>query len=236
MAYLNWIDDESLIRAVERLANSVATGRERARRQFGRNVIDPFAAQFSMLLSNSDIPWEEFELHRQIDKSLTNAIGSFHQQILGRVNGWRDLNNNTLVDIVNDDRMIIAELKNKFNTLNAAGTVKLYNTLSELVNHRGSMYNGYTAYYVTIIPKTPLGYNVPFCPSDNATGQRLPSLDNIRIIDGKSFYTLVTDDSDALRNLFLVIPQVIIDNNLTPFATEIDQELLQDLYLRAFGE
>ena len=59
-------------------------------------------------------------------------------------------------------------------------------------------YHGFTGYYVEIIPKNPVRYNKQFTPSDNTTKSNRKGRDDIRIIDGYSFYSLLTGDENAL--------------------------------------
>lgn len=215
MSYLSWISDEKLISACTRLASAVQQGKQQVESRFDRNVIDPFGACFSMALLNmSANEWKRTEIHRQIDKALSNAIGAFHQQILSSINGWEDLNNSNQVDLVNTERKIIAELKNKHNTLNAAGTITLYKKLSEMVNSKSSCYKGFTSYYVTIIPKSPSGVDGLFFPSDNALGERCKQDEKIRVIDGLRFYSLASGSSTALQDLFKAIPVVFHDQRI----------------------
>lgn len=213
MPYLSWISDSSLIKACKRLTASFDQGRLQAASKLDRNVIDPFAASFSMMLFNmSPQQWKDMEIHRQIDKSLSNAIGAFHQDILASIPGWQDLCNKNQVDLVNPQRKIIAELKNKHNTLNASGAVALYKKLSDLVNSKSSCFKGYVAYYVIIVPKTSKGIDDCFYPSDNALGERCKKDEKIRFIDGMRFYSLATGVSTALKDLFEVIPVVFEEN------------------------
>lgn len=215
MSYLSWISDEKLISACTRLASAVQQGKQQVESKFDRNVIDPFGACFSMALLNmSATEWRRTEIHRQIDKALSNAIGAFHQQVLSSIVGWQDLNNSNQVDLVNTERKIIAELKNKHNTLNAAGTITLYKKLSELVNSKSSCYKGYTSYYVAIIPKSSSGIDGLFYPSDNALGERCKQDEKIRAIDGLRFYSLASGSPTALQDLFKIIPVVFKDHGL----------------------
>lgn len=235
MSYLSWISDDKLVTACEHLALAVQQGERHAELNFDRNVIDPFAVCFSIgLLKMSPREWRRAEIHRQIDKALSNAIGTFHQQVLSSIDGWQDLNNTNQVDLVNPDRRIIAELKNKHNTLNAAGTVTLYKKLSDLVNSKSSRYKGYTSYYVAIIPKSANGIDSLFYPSDNALGERCKQDEKIRAIDGYRFYALASGSPNALQDLFNVIPFVFRDNGLGNMQDK-DIPYLLHLFKEAYG-
>jgi len=53
-------------------------------------------------------------------------------------------------------------------------------------------------------------YNKPFVPSDNTkSGQRAVAREDIRLIDGRSFYTIVTGEEDALAQLYKSLPEMI---------------------------
>ncbi len=52
-------------------------------------------------------------------------------------------------------------------------------------------------------------YNKPFTPSDKEKGEKCPSNELIREIDGASFYSLATGSDTALEDLFDVLPDVI---------------------------
>jgi len=234
MALLSWITDEQLKLALEKLINAVKKGKMKAEKDFSRNVIDPFAATFTMsLLELSYVQWKHTELHRQAEKSLTNAVGGFHQNVLGCIKGWEDLQTSNQVDLVNYEHKIIAEIKNKYNTLNAGGTVALYKRLSELVNNKSSCFKGYTAYYVTIIPGTPDGVDTIFAPSDNATGEHCTLDEKIRVIDGVRFYALASGSPSAFSDLYKALHQVLHLFSIRHLSDE-DKAFLQDLFFKAF--
>ncbi len=76
---------------------------------------------------------------------------------------------------------------------------------------KNSEYKGYTSYFVNIIPKKPIKYDICFQPSDKETGVKCQANEKIKIIDGASFYDLVTDKEDSLQELFFKLPQIIQD-------------------------
>lgn len=236
MAYLSWISDEKLTWAFNNLIASVNQGKHQVESRFDRNVIDPFSALFSMeLFDLTPEEWKKSEIQRQIDKSLTNAIGTFHQQILSSITGWEDLHNDNQVDLVNHSAKIIAELKNKHNTLNAASAIKLYEKLFDLVNSKSSMFKGFTSYYVQIIPKNASGINECFYPSDNASGERSKRDEKIRVIDGRRFYALASNKDSALDELFHVAPKVLFDLHIR-MKQKLDVAFVNSIFKKAFIE
>lgn len=210
MAILEFISDDDFFAEVETVIDIAVSARRDSDLRFGRNVIDPFAATFEMAgFDLSHQQWKEAETVRQAQKTLQNSIGSFHQKILGHVDGWEDLGIGSEIDLQNTDQKIVAEVKNKYNTVSGGKLKDVYDELEQLVMPRASRFKGYTAYFVNIIPKTPGRFNMVFTPSNRATGNRYPDNPLIRIIDGASFYHLVTGRENALQELFSALPKAI---------------------------
>jgi hypothetical protein len=212
MSKLKWIDDEKLKAEVKKLLLLAKEAQNSTVTKFGKNVIDPFSAIFEM--SGFDIDYETWiksETTRQAQKTLQNHIGDFHQNILGYSKGWINMKVGHVIDLVSEDKKIIAEVKNKFNTISGGKLADLYSSLDGLISPKSSIYKGYTAYYVAIIPKNPERYNKPFTPSNKEKGEKCPINGNIREIDGASFYSLVTGFNYALENLFDVLPEIIFE-------------------------
>lgn len=206
---LPFIDDTELYKHVKTVLSVAREAREKAEKSLSTNVIDPFSALFDVSCQGiSFAEWMKQEESRQIQKTLQNAIGVFHQSIIGSMHGWTNLNTGEVADVVNTRKKIIAEIKNKYNTTKGNHKVKIYDDLKSLV---GGKYEGYLAYYVEIIPQGKKVYDKTFAPSDNKKHKRKPAHRNIRVIDGKTFYALAAGCPDALENLYMVLPQVIAD-------------------------
>ena len=199
MSYVPFLDDEIFIGIVNEVFIKGVDAKSKSIKGFNRNVIDPFAALFEIACLHGEFDsWFVSEASRQAQKSLANHVGAFHQKILGSVIGWKDLGTGEMVDVENQERKVIAEIKNKYNTLKGSNQVDLYEELESYVMRNGQKYKGYTAYYVEIIPKKPVRYDVPFTPSDKKTSSKCASNELIRRIDGASFYSLVTGHENAL--------------------------------------
>jgi hypothetical protein len=210
MPFLDWISDNDLEFAVHRLLKKANEAQANATILFGKNVIDPFSAIFEISGFEMDYDiWIKSETARQAQKTLQNHIGEFHQNILGSCKDWTDMKKGNVIDLVCKKKKIIAELKNKFNTISGGKLSDLYYSLEKLVMQKASIYKDYTSYYVSIIPKKPIRINKEFTPSDKEKGDKCPLNTKIREIDGASFYELVTGDKNALENLFNVLPSVI---------------------------
>lgn len=210
MAYVKFISDAKLENIVSEILESGKVAKTKADTKFNRNVIDPFAVLFEMAsFSLNEEKWVMGEKVRQAQKSLSNHTGLMHQKIIGSIAGWEDLKTGHEIDVVNKGLKIIAEIKNKHNTIKGANKVDLYNEFNELIMPKASKYKDYTAYYVEIIPKKSERFNIPFVPSNKRTGNKCPVNVNIRQIDGASFYDLVTGQKNALADLFIALPKVI---------------------------
>jgi hypothetical protein len=93
-------------------------------KQFNKNLIDPIKLTFDSKVYEQDIrSIIDNEVIRQMDKSNTNHIGYFHQNIFQYVgNGWTVPAKG--FDIVNEKLHYYVEMKNKHNTMNSSSSQK----------------------------------------------------------------------------------------------------------------
>lgn len=112
-----------------------------------------------------------------------NALGRFHQDVLGSANGWK--NHDRGFDLISEREQKLAEVKNKHNTMNAANRREIEDELRSAVRQRP---RGWTAYLVIVIPKTPERYCHEIVP-------------NVLEIDGASFYELVSGRNNAMHDV-----------------------------------
>ena len=165
-----------------------------------RNTLDPFSAKIDILVNSiSPDAWIKREKVRKEQKTLQNIIGKFHQKVAGFIDGWDDLAEGSVIDVVNHERKIIAEIKNKYNTTKGNHKMAVYDDLNYQINNN---YIGYTSYYVEILPSKQKIYDQPFTPSDNRTHTTRNANENIRRIDGLSWYTLVSGDKNFVIDLY----------------------------------
>ena len=199
-------------------------------KDFYRNIIDPFSAVFESLYNDISLKeWTEREKTRQVQKTLQNAIGLFHQKILGSVESWENLGIGNVIDLVNNKSKIIAEIKNKFNTTKGNHKTAIYDDLDMLVKNK---YFGYTAYYVAILTKKRI--DKPFTPSDNRTKFHRQINENIREIDGASFYKIVTGDANGLYKIYKNLP-LILSEILDKDSSKVTKDpLFEQFFKQAF--
>jgi hypothetical protein len=232
----DFIDPAVLETAVFELLQGATELHAEAEIHFEKNVIDPFAAMIEMAgFGSTAQQWVENERQRQSQKTLQNRIGAFHQTILGSMRGWTSLPVGGIVDVVSEDRKIIAEIKNKFNTMNAASANRLYEALDTLVSHKMQTYFGYQAYVVHIVPRSSVGSDQLFSPSDANTGRRKEN-PLIRQMDGYRFYALAAGCENAMELVFsemLRIAKAFCESKQRPFH-EGEHQMLQAFFKKAF--
>jgi Eco47II restriction endonuclease len=210
MAWLSFIPDADLEKAVRDVLIIAQAAQTQAMTNINRNVIDPFSVLFQTSGFNiTDQVWSQSEITRQAEKTLQNFVGEFHQTILGSVQNWTNHKTGNVIDLSCSSRKIIAEVKNKHNTVSGTNLASLYKELEAQVMPKSSIYKGFTAYYVQVVPKRRLRFDNEFTPSDRAGGGKCAINPLIRITDGASFYETVTGQTYALSDLFNVLPDVI---------------------------
>ena len=190
MARLSWISDSDLQNAVDQLVEQTNNAKRDADERMKKNVIDPFLSL--VLASTFDVDTrEELVSTQQLSSALRgigNALGTFHHQILSSVDGWIDYDAG--YDIENANRRILAEIKNKHNTMDSKSRRATIQGLETTLDIK----RGWKAYLVIIVPKKPRRYR-------NQIVMRRPVYE----IDGASFYEGVTGDPNALRDLFAAV-------------------------------
>lgn len=142
-------------------------------------------------------------------KSLQNAVGNFHQKVLGNVSGWQDMGTSGgIYDISSKDkvaaagnRKVLAEIKMRYNTIKASDEWQLHQKLADAVAQNGGSKKA-VAYLVQMVPLGAKSYDRPWNPS------KVKTVDHVRVIDGRTGYHMVTGDPNALSDLFGILPDV----------------------------
>jgi hypothetical protein len=204
--------------------------------EFNKNIIDPIKLTFDAKVYNKNIQEVvESEILRQLDKSNTNHIGYFHQNIFKYFgNGWRVPE--TGFDVVNDDKKIYVEMKNKHNTMNSSSAQKTYIGMQAMLIEKPDA----TCMLVEVIATK--SQNVKWVASIN---KKQISHERIRRVSIDQFYALVTDEPTAFKQLCEKLPVVIEDvvsslsqrssvNTVFDELKKISPTLLKSLYLLAF--
>lgn len=204
MAYLSFISDKDLLQCIAELHNTYEQcQRAFTTADFYKNKVDPIKFQFDMAFNGiNDNDYIKAEITRQVDKTISNAIGAFHQRLLGCIDGLNDLGVGNGCDLVNDQKTIFAELKNKHNTMNSSSSEA---TIQKLI-HFAEEYPNATCYWIQIIAKRSI--DELWEGSFNGKHYAHP---RVRKISADRFYALVTGIPDAFYQLCAVLPQAIKD-------------------------
>ncbi len=128
--YVDFISDEHLLNCIANLHKSYLKAKKNiTKKNFYSNKVDTikltFDAQFNDINQESLI---QAEILRQIDKSINNSIGTFHEQILGGIKGFQ-VGNLSGFDVKANDDTLFADIKNKHNTMNSSSAESLFQKL-----------------------------------------------------------------------------------------------------------
>jgi hypothetical protein len=164
------------------------------------------------------------EILRQIDKSINNSIGTFHEQILGGIKGY-EVGNLSGFDIKATDNSLFADIKNKHNTMNSSSAESLFQKLSRYADD----YKKAKCYWVQILAKG--SFNEHWKGEINGKEY---SHSRVFKISGDQFYALLSGKQDALLQLYKTLPKAIKDylnsiekNNETIENSAIDEIKLE---------
>jgi len=207
-------------------------------KQFNKNLIDPIKLTFdSKIYGKSLEEIIESEAIRQIDKSNTNHIGYFHQNIFKYL-GEHWYVPDTGYDVINEHKKIFVEMKNKHNTMNSASAQKTYMKMQ----HKILRDDQAVCYLVEVIAKN----SQDIVWKVSLDGEKLANR-NIRRISIDKFYQLVTGIDDSFKQLCEVLPLVIddviainnkgkIENSVFAELQEISPNLIKSIYLLSFAK
>lgn len=207
--------------------------------KFNSNIVDPIKLTFDKALfrkSLEDII--DLEIHRQRDKSNTNAIGYFHQYMFKYMaNCEVPKHGFDVVFTQSDGTKIYVEIKNKHNTMNSSSAQKTYITMqNQILKHPNDM-----CFLAEVIAKRSQN-TVWRCSVDGSS----VSHDRIRRVSMDKFYGLVTGIDNAFymicKQLPITIEKLIANDvvNTVEQDTVIEElrtknpDLLKALYLLAF--
>ena len=201
--YLSFISDEHLLLCIENLHNSYLKAKANiSKKKFYSNKIDTIKLTFDSKFNNLD---EETliksEIARQIDKSINNSIGTFHEQILGGINGY-EIGNLSGFDIKATDNTLFADIKNKHNTMNSSSAESLFQKLANYAD----TYKKAKCYWVQILAKNSFTEKW----QSEINGKEY-SHSRVYKISGDQFYKLLSGNENALFELYEVLPKAISD-------------------------
>lgn len=180
------------------------------------------------------------ELVRQRDKTNSNAIGYFHQNMFKYIKDCEVPKEGfDVIYTKKDNKKIYVEMKNKHNTMNSSSSQK---TFMRMLN-KIAKDNNAECYLVEAIAKN--SQNIIWKVS--VDGDRLEN-EKIRRVSLDKFYGIVTGDSEAFYKICMELPKLIdeiIEENkelqvgsdtVVEELREKNPDLLKAIYLLAFRE
>lgn len=201
--YVDFVSDEHFIKCISNLHKAYIKAKKQiTKSKFYKNKIDTiklnFDAKFNLLDEETLI---KSEISRQIDKSINNAIGTFHEEILGGIEGF-EKGNKSGYDIKSSDDSLFAEVKNKHNTMNSGGSEAVFQKLEKFAND----YPKSKCYLVQILATSSFEEKW----EAKLNGKRY-SHERVFKISGDRFYKLLTKKNNALLQLYKALPLAIDD-------------------------
>lgn len=199
--YLTFISDEHLLNCISNLYNSYVEAKSNISKQkFYKNKVDTvklmFDAKFNSMNEKALI---QSEIARQTDKTINNAIGIFHEEVLGGIEGY-ERGKLDGYDIKALDNTLFADIKNKHNTMNSSSAEALYQKLEKFADN----YPKSKCYCVQIWAKK------SFCePWNGIINGSHYNHERLFKISGDKFYELLSGQKDALYQLYNVLPKAI---------------------------
>lgn len=201
--YVTFITDEHLLNCIANLHKSYINAKNNiTKKDFYSNKVDTIKLTFDAKFNNID---EESliqsEILRQIDKSINNSIGTFHEQVLGGIDGFES-GYLTGYDIKAKDNTLFADIKNKHNTMNSSSAEALFQKLSRYADDNKKA----KCYWVQILAKN------SFCElwKGEINGKEY-SHSRVYKISGDQFYALLSGQQDAYFQLYKALPIAIRD-------------------------
>lgn len=201
--YVDFITDEHFLECIQNLHNSYLRAKaDISKKKFYNNKIDTikltFDSKFNQINEESLI---EIEILRQIDKSINNSIGTFHEQVLGGIEGY-EIGNLSGFDIKAQDDTLFADIKNKHNTMNSSAAESLFQKLARYAD----TYKQANCYWVQILAKASFNENWV----GDINGKEY-SHSRVFKISGDQFYALLSGQDDAFAQMYKALPKAIDD-------------------------
>lgn len=201
--YVNFISDEHLLTCIENLHKSYLKAKKKiSKKNFYTNKVDTIKLTFDSKFNDiNEDDLIQSEIRRQIDKSINNSIGTFHEQILGGIKGF-EVGNLSGFDIKAEDNTLFADIKNKHNTMNSSSSEALFQKLARYADD----YKKAKCYWVQILAKG--SFNEHW--KGDINGKEY-SHSRVFKISGDQFYALLSGQNDALFQLYSALPKAIED-------------------------
>ncbi|MDD4530768.1 MAG: Eco47II family restriction endonuclease [Candidatus Gracilibacteria bacterium] len=231
---LGFISDENIFNHIKGTVNNYRLNIDF--KEFNKNFVDPIKFTFDSKVYRKTIKETiENEIIRQIDKTNSNSIGYFHQNLFSYI-GKDWVVPKQGFDIVNEKEKIYVEMKNKHNTMNSSSSQKTYMRMLHKINQNTDT----ICMLVEVIAKK--SQNVKW--ETTLDGNKV-SDNRIRRVSVDKFYEIVTGDKFAFKKLCEILPIIIddvlsnikrdsIDNGVFSALEGMSDNISKSLYLTSF--
>lgn len=201
--YVDFISNEHLLTCIDNLHNSYLKAKNNiSKGTFYKNKVDTIKLTFDSKFNGiNEEDLIQSEILRQIDKSINNSIGTFHEQVLGGIEGY-EVGKLSGFDIKANDDTLFADIKNKHNTMNSSSAEALFQKLARYAD----TYKKANCYWVQILAKN--SFNEHWKGEIN--GKEYTHSRVFRI-SGDKFYALLSGKEDALYQLYKALPVAVDD-------------------------
>lgn len=207
-------------------------------REFNKNIIDPIKLLFDMkVYGKTTDELIEDEINRQIDKTNTNSIGYFNQNIFKYIDNCIVPQHGFDVIYTNPDtgQKIYVEMKNKHNTMNEGGKNSVFENMIAQITQEPQC----TCFLVEVISGK----------SKNEIWNYKQNTDErIRRVSIDQFYKIVTGEQNAFKKICDILPyeidkvleEIINDGNRQSLVLEqlrdINPDIIKSMFLLAFND
>lgn len=221
--YVNFTSDDHLLSCIGNLYKAYLKAKNNiTKKNFYTNKVDTIKLTFDSKFNDIDEKsLIQSEILRQIDKSINNSIGTFHEQVLGGIKGF-EVGNLSGFDIKANDNTLFADIKNKHNTMNSSAAEALFQKLAHFAND----YKKAKCYWVQILAKG------SFCElwSGDINGKEY-SHSRVYKISGDQFYALLSGKQDALLQLYKALPKAVKDylNSIEHSSEAIENSAIDEI-------
>ena len=220
--YLTFISDEDLFECIEEVYSKYKKEFEGITyKDFVNNKLDPIKMFFDMRMRNlNEQEWIMGEISRQVDRSISNAIGSFHEHIISKMSDLiLDKDKNYGIDLYNEQKTMFVEVKNKHNTLKGEDKKAVFAKLEALA----IKYEEAKCYFVTIIDKKSKEKEWSFIANVNKEPKNFHHCRVIEITADNLYYKL-TGDPNSFKDFCEALPNAINEFLLGKEEELIDQK------------
>ncbi len=206
--------------------------------EFNSNIIDPIKLTFDAKVYGKTFEQIiDSECIRQADKSNSNHIGYFHQNLFKYAGGGWYVPEQVF-DVANDYLKIYVEMKNKHNTMNSSSAKSTYIKMQNQILKDSES----TCMLVEAIAKK--SQNIIWKTSIDKNQVEHP---RIRRVSMDKFYEIVFGDRDAFAKLCNVLPTILddvieevhtkaISSSVCDELSKISSNTFKSLYLLAFSK